>query len=86
MQEAAAALFARSLRTTSVVRWEFHSCGPLVCQGLKSLLLLLLGDCGVFFPQPRLLIKIANSLREGVSGLNLKQLLSFSQTRDVGEI
>lgn len=49
MQEAAAALCARRLQTTSVVRREFYSHGPLVCQGLKSLLLLLLRDCGVFF-------------------------------------
>lgn len=79
MQEAAAAaLCARRLQTTSVVRREFYSQGLLVCQGLKSLLLLLLRDCGgFFFSQPQLLIKIVNSLREGVSGLNLKKKRSY---------
>lgn len=85
MQEAAAAaLCARRLQTTSVVRREFYSQGLLVCQGLKSLLLLHLRDCGGFFSQPQLLIKIVNSLREGVSGLNLKKKKATSLPSDKG--
>lgn len=34
-----------------------------------------------FFSQPRLLIELANSLREGVSGLNLQWPLNFPKTR-----